>query len=1537
MKKSYFILISLLLLVLVSAFQLVKPSDFLSELTRQLKTYNSQYPEEKVYVQTDKPFYKPGETIWFNAFVLDANSHQATQLSDVVYVELLDTRGKVASTAELRVAKGTAHGDFKLKAQAPGGIYTIRAYTTWMKNFGKESIFTKELTVQHIITPRLLLNMDFEKEAYGPGDLVTAELRVENLKNEKVGNAEIRFTALVSGREIVNSTATTDDEGLALIQFNLPESLNSADGLINAIVSVNGVEESVARSIPIVLDKINLQFFPEGGHHLLGVESQIAFKAVNEFGKGADVSGIITDEDGREITRFESFHMGMGAFKLTPERGARYFARIESPIGNIDPIPLPKALARGFRLNLTKQDSTELEWSIYAPIHTRAYLIGNSHGEISYAQPLSLMAGLNSVKLDTKDLPVGITAFTLFDGAGTEQCERLVFLNKGKGLRIALKTDQQQYQPREHVRVDIKTTDSAGKPVRANLSLAVVDDQLLSFADDKQDHMLSSLLLSTEVSGEVQEPSFYFDPEEPDADKALDYLLMTQGWRRFTWQEVKDRSRKIVYIPENITQLGGVVLNKRGVGFATEVTLMEMGGKKRIVKIPTTENGHFLFKNIDPEVRVLLLTKKPGEIHLQSHASPFYALKENGKMQIGEVDNDGKGADIEGTDPTETTPKKAAGFSLNLEPETTSLSEVVITGMGISTSQSITGSVVSVYPGNTDFPVGNVTDILQGQVPGLQIQNQSGNAGSGSQIIIRGQNSFASGNSQPLYVLDGTPLGSDANVNFMFGSLVGPDDIKSISVLKSAQAMALYGSAAANGVILINTKSGLGYGYYHDRKLRPGKFSSVNVQARSFTASRRFYVSPPVQRSVARNDFRTTIHWEPNVMTDQAGEASIYFYNNDAVSAFRIVAEGFTSNGAIGRKEAVYYTQKPLSVDVKFPEFLGFEDVLKLPVRLKNETASAITGVLKLDLPPGLGSEQRTEQNVRVNAGQTETVYFTVLPRGREGSFPVKLSFRSSRYYDEVQHTFKVRPVGFPVHFSMADKSLDMTVPVDIQDVELNSLKATLTIYPSIINDLFDGAASIFRQPYGCFEQVSSSTYPNILALQFMQESGTVNEEVRSKALTYIADGYDRLTAYEIREGGFEWFGRPPGHEGLSAFGLLQFAEMKKVYPKVSNAMMKRTRNWLLSKRDGKGGFRQHRGKYGFSGASKDVTNAYILFALSETGTRNLIQEYENSLKEALKSQDMYRMALVAHTAFNLGKTSDYEELIKHFVKTVTDPETTGFQADHSIVRSYGRSLETEIWALWTTALLKNDSPDIRTIEACIQKIARQRKRGGFGSTQATGLALKALTSYAKLVRSESQGGEVELLVNHQRADRLSYTKDNKEKLQSHFQDKLKLNKTNDISVRFNNTTEPLAYALDLQWYTRLPPSSKECQVSLTTSMSRTRVKVNETVRLTARLTNKTAKGIPMTVAVIGIPAGLSLQAWQLKEMKEKEEFDFYEITDGNLVVYYREMGPDEVKTLNLDLKAEVNGAYLGTASSAYLYYTSEYKHYTKGERIVVE
>lgn len=1540
MKQKYYLaILTLLLLISIMGFQVMEDPTFINKLKESLRQYHSNYPEEKVYLQLDKPFYKPGEDVWFNVFVLNSNTHKPTAISDVVYVELIDPKGNITSRLDLVVREGTAHGDFSLLHSSVGGLYQIRAYTRWMKNFGENNFFKKEIQVQRIVTPRLLLNLDFEKESYGAGEQVRAKLTITNLKNEKVDGALIDATVKMDGINTSTFSLKADGQGQVSINFSLPDTLSTTDGLLQVIVKTPDAEEAISRSIPIVLNKITMQFLPEGGNWIYDINSTIAFKALNEFGKSADVAGVILDDKNNVLSSFESYHMGMGAFNIKPTRGTKYYARIESPVGKHLLIALPDPTPAGFVLNLVEKTDTTLHWVVHSNKITEAHLVGQSHGEIHYAETLKLKEGENRQTVSIKNLPQGISVFTLFDANGVAQCERLVFINNDKGLKIELKTDKQRYLPRELVQLEIKTVNSEGKPIPSKISLSVVDDQLLTFADDKQDNILSSLLLSSEVKGEIQEPAFYFDPNEPKAAKALDYLLMTQGWRRFTWKTVTENSRTINYLAEKNKSLGGVLVNNQGVGFSGEVALLELGGKKRIIKVQTTKEGYFVFKNIDPIVSLLLLTKKPGEIVLRKEGSFAVSLNDKeGTVILPAGEAEVQLASVAPDNVQVENITQEGGLNMTLGADVTQLSEVVVTAFGVEEKRGLAGSLVTIQENTIEsmFAASSLENALQGRVVGVFITPQTGNPGAQTHIHVRGLSSMAGGRNEPLYVIDGHPIGTSLNQNFSNGSMIGPDDIQTIEVLNSPEATALYGSAAANGAILITTRSRLGYPYFQTKK-RQARFSSLTIIPRKFSPTREFYVPPPsANNKEVRKDFLTTVYWNHTIVTDENGIANLSFYNKDAVSAYRITAEGFSKTGLPGRNEARYYTELPVSMDVKLPETLGFEDVLKLPVRIKNETSTTLSGIFSLTLPTGLAVKEPTSQTFSMDPQSSKTLWFTINSKGIEGYFPISLNLVAGDYTDEMKHIIQVKPVGFRMQLSFSSKELDKTIRFKLRDAELNSVKSELTVFPDVLSDLFTGAESILREPYGCFEQVSSSTFPNILALQFLKQSGLLNPAIEKRALTFIQNGYTKLIAYEIKGGGFEWFGHPPAHEGLTAYGLLQFHEMKKVFAGVDKAMLNRTREWLLNKRTGKGDFKRSAGKYGFSAASGDVTNAYITYALSETGSKDILPEYEHTLAEVVKSKDMYRMALAASTAFNLGRLHDYTNLVNNFKEYVQTGGFGNLKAEHSIVRSYGNSLQIETISLWTIALMKSSSPDLSLIHTCIQNILASRAHGQFGSTQGTTLALKALTEYANLVRTTREAGTIQIFAHSKLVDKISYEKEVREKLiLKNF-----INESNGdqtLRIRFDGTTEPLPYSVDIQWHTKKPQSSELCKVNLTTSFTESSVRLNETVRLTVSLKNKTNEGLPMTVAVIGIPAGLSVQPWQLKELQEKEVFDFYEIMNGNLVLYFREMAPHSQYKINLDLKAEIPGTYVGGASSAYLYYTNEYKHWAAGNAILIQ
>ncbi len=511
------------------------------------------------------------------------------------------------------------NGSFLIKSDYAGGIYKLKAYTSWQTNWGEEAFFTKEITVQKVITPRLLLKLDFEKKAYGAGDTVSAKLKVTDLNDRKTTGSIAKSTVRIGGiavQTLENETAA----GEATVQFRLPHDLNTSDGILQVVVTDKGTEESITRSIPIVLHRISISFYPEGGDMVENVPAKVAFEALNEFGKGADVSGNIVDEKGETVASFESFHFGMGAVSFTPQPGARYFAKITKPQGDSTLHPLPQALKSGYTLHLQSKTTGRLKWNICMPENGTVVLAGQSNGQLHYNQQLTLTKGINTVEVDTKNFSAGTAVFTLFDGKNREVCERLVFLNADKGLNIKIEPDKEVYDPGEYAKVNIVTTDKDGNPVSANIGLAVVDEQLLTLADDKQDNLISYLLFSSELKGRIHEPYFYVDPAEPKAAEALDYLMLTHGWRRFSWTEVLKSTTQITELPENTTRsVYGYVLDEEGEPASAEVFLIEpysSNGKTEISGLQTTIKGHFVFHNVDVSQNVFITTKLPNQIYL---------------------------------------------------------------------------------------------------------------------------------------------------------------------------------------------------------------------------------------------------------------------------------------------------------------------------------------------------------------------------------------------------------------------------------------------------------------------------------------------------------------------------------------------------------------------------------------------------------------------------------------------------------------------------------------------------------------------------------------------------------------------------------------------------------------------------------------------------------------------------------------------------------------------------------------------------------
>lgn len=1509
-------------------------------LTAQKKSYAI----EKIYTQTDRPFYFPGETIWFKSYIVD-EMNQPSTISDMVIAELISPKGNVVKTKNLALTYGYAYGGFTIQEDWVGGVYSLKLYTNYMRNFGEASFFTKEITVQKIIVPKLLLTMDFQRETYGKGSQVNVDFKAEDLKNNPLVNKTFIAKVMLRGNLFSEQSIQTDNSGKSNVSFDLPKNLNTSDVVLNIEVPYQGSIESISRTVPVLMDNIDLQFLPEGGKIIKGTTNTVAFKALNEFGKPADIEGVILDSNGNEIERFKSFHDGMGTVQFKPNTDLGYFAKITSPFQSDSLYTLPKIYTEETKISLNDHKSDQTVWDIFTTTQAKGtFQALDASNKVLFEKPVTLQKGTNIISVDISEFPRGITKFRLLDAQQNVVSERLVFLNNHKELTIDLKLNKDNFAPREKVVLEIETKDFYNKPISSNIAVAVTDNALLSFADDKQDHIDSYLLMSSELNGKIHEPSFYFDPKEENSDEAIDLVMLTHGWRDYITNPIES----IRFFPDKRNLIEGQILDKNGNPITANLFLFESDGEKAL-QFKTDEGGSFRCKIGDANSYVLVAYRedkqslKISENLVGNKVSKGFKSESKTKIPQQKKNEFPNTENVE--IPLQKPVQETAKLVASLAEDAQSLDEVVIVGYGSNTTKNALGfAQTSIETDEINGLSGTVSQLLQGRAAGVQITNSSGMVGAGTVINVRGLGSIRGAN-QSLFIIDGVPF-TDSFTGDQSAELqnLNPSDIESVSVLKGVAATTLYGSRGVNGAIIINTKKG-NYGY-NDKILARKRFNNYAVKAiyknhglPTISTPKTFYmpVYDAVENVSERSDFRKTLYWNPIVQTDNKGKAKLEFYNSDAITSFNITAEGISHNGLINHIESVYSIQRSLSVSTKLPNYCSLNDTIKIPITISNNTDKELTLNLDAQIPKQFLHINKKDIIDSVLVTPKGYLYkeLVLVPKEIGENLTLKVGLHNQNYEDGFSKEISILSPYFPVETSISD-SKNGTFTFNIHNLVPETTQAHLKVYLDVIGDVMNGIEGMIRQPYGCFEQTSSATYPNVMVLKYLQESGKNNTEIEVLAMDFIKEGYKRLIGFETSEGGFEWFGHTPPHETLTAFGILEFTEMKQVYAGVDQKMIDRTINWLLGQKDGKGGFhKSEKGYDSFASSPANVANAYIVYALSEVGLKSEIErEYRSSLEEALKSEDAYRMALMALASHNLGNESEYQILIDKLLAQIKGKGYGKFSVENTITRSYGKSKELETAAFVVLSLLKQGQNMDKVAEG-IQYLTSNREYGRFGSTQATVMSLKALIEYTKKQKQKivESGNTIRLKVNGETIER-SLLKTKNGILEIDGIDTFLSKGEQVVEVLFKDSDKTFPYSMDIQWESYLPKSSSETPVKLKTSIIQQNVTIGSLARMKVGITNESDDSVSMTTAVIGIPSGASLQPYQLKELLDTRQVDYYEVFDNQLVLYWKSMKPLEEKEINLDLKAEIAGNYTASASTVYLYYGDESKHWIPGTSI---
>jgi uncharacterized protein YfaS (alpha-2-macroglobulin family) len=1304
------------------------------------------------HLETDKPLYRPGEIVYGRAAVLDAFTRAPLARREYAVFEVRSPKGDVVIQETGAIADGIAAFSWAVPQGIAGGSYKL--VTKFPAGFPSTEL---AFDVRSYRVPRLKTELEFVRKAYGPGDTVTATLQATRAEGGAPRGAGATAVATVDGVEISRSEVALTEAGYATVTFKLPATIKDGEGTLALVIRDGGIQETAAKTIPIVVTRVRLAAYPEGGDLVQGLESRLYVEARTPRGKPADVAGRIIDASGNAVAGFRTQHEGRGRVAFTPLRaGNAYKIVLDEPAGMSDFFEVPEVKAQGFTLTSIEDsgqagDPVKLRVASTAGGKARVLLSVREREVASY--PLTLEAGKAADAILTPPTTAdGVLRATVVDADGLPRAERLVFRKPLRAIQVQVEATPASAGLRDHVQVKITTRDASGKPVPAVVTLSAVDDAVLETVErrERAARLPVQALLGCEVS-ELMDPTAYLEDGAAGA-RDMDLLLATQGWRRFAF----------------------------------------------------AEPAKFAAANGDAGDRALAVHRAPMPVAIPRPRRAGGAVPQAWRGKGGEDDGAAR--------------PMAAGAPVPAAP-----------------------------PMEKPMDPAPAADALRRA---------------------------------------DEPMNGDEE----------KQDFARDARRPRAEAMA--------------------------------KMRAIEV------AAIREYAHRSVQSAEAsRSDFAETLYWNAGVQTDGSGVAVVAFDLADSVTTIRVKADAFSKDGALGAADTTIEARRPFYLEPRLPLEVTAGDELEIPVALVNgtklelgrEIAASLSGPLTAGEMPhaiALGPEASGRVLLPLHVGI-----------GR-GTATVRLTSGTGAASDDVTRTLEVVPAGFPMEISLGGRLEGQTVHTITIPERLSpgSLVTDGAVYPSPLAQLAKAVAALLREPCGCFEQTSSSNYPNVMALQYMSSHQGVDPAIAKRAQALVDAGYKRLVSYECKEKGYEWFGGDPGHEALSAYGVLEFTDMAEVYP-VDAGMLARTRAWLLSRRDGKGGYaRNPRALDSFGGAPPEITNAYITYALSQAHVPGIEKEIAAVREHALGSEDSYYLALAANVLLDGRDESATIVLDRLAKKQAEDGAVRG--ASTSITRSGGESLEIETTALSVLAWVRSPAHTARC-EKAMSWLLERCKGGRFGSTQATVLALKAIVVYDKAHSTPKKSGAILLVVDGKVYDEAPFTAEREGTIVlPSFAEALTAGE-HKVELKLVGGT-PMPYSLTVRYNAITPASAGSCKVRLATALGKNAVNEGETVDMNVTLSNATKDGLPMTVGIVGLPGGLEARADQLKELVKQGKIDFFETRGREVVLYLRSMAPAESRSLVISCVAAVPGNYTAPASRAYLYYTDEDKCWVDPVRVAI-
>ncbi len=733
-----------------------------------------------------------------------------------------------------------------------------------------------------------------DRQFYLSGDVMWFRLfYVDGVFHRPLDVSKIAYLELLdTNQKSVLQTKVPIDTGSGMGSLSLPVSLLSGQYVLRAYTywmktvspdflfekAITIVNPFRKLGLPVLTDSLNydVQFFPEGGNLVTGLPAKVAFKVVDpRTGRGVDCKGVLLNQANDTIARFTSLNFGMGTFAFTPSGATSYRVQLKDGRGRSLNRALPAMYERGYTLQLEDVDASQLRVTVRTnqPANSQnpaVYLIGHTRQVVKVADVRTLQSGQATFLIAKNGLGEGISHLTVFDAAAQPVCERLYFKRPQPNLTIQLKPDRNEYTTRAPVALALTTVDPAGKPVPADVSVSVY--RLDSLESGEPINLPDYLWLTSELRGTIESPGYYLTHTGSEADAAIDNLMLTHGWRRFRWETaLQPKPLTSTAVPEHggLTIWGRITNARTGAPANGVTTHLSVPGKAvQLYSVRSNEQGlvRFEMANFYGSRDVVLQTATPDSTYRVDLINPYTESPATTHLPVFDLDQAGK--------------DQLVARSLAMQVQR-SYYPYTVPAQPPGDSAAFYGVADERYALDafTRFTV--MEEVLSEYVPGVLVRRRD------KHFVLRVMNQpykevFSE---DPLLLLDGVPV-FDTDRLMAFSPL----KIRTLDVITRRYFL---GYTTLPGIISFRTYKGDLAGFQLDPR-------AVQLEYDGLQARREFYApqyATPQQLENRLPDFRTLLHWNPQVRTGAPGKADLTFYTSDQDGNYLIVVQGMTADG----------------------------------------------------------------------------------------------------------------------------------------------------------------------------------------------------------------------------------------------------------------------------------------------------------------------------------------------------------------------------------------------------------------------------------------------------------------------------------------------------------------------------------------------------------------------------------------------------------------------------------------------------------------